>query len=119
MISSIRASRSSSSIPHRESKKVGKAHFFKTLARVGAGGKLVASEGASPPSGRLYLRTLSGRGQDIANRGDDVGLGDFAFLAGTAGAQLQQSALCPSVTDRHADRHAEQIGVLELHTGTL
>src|SRR5215831_18038027 len=87
--SSIRAIRSFSCIGTPQSKKVGNAHFFRTLARAGPPGKL--------PRGRGGELLPSPQGSDLV---DDAILGQRVAHGDTNG-------------------DTEQIGILELHPGSL
>src|ERR1700675_1343388 len=110
MTSSIRASRSSSCILHRESKRVGRAHSFKTLARPNPGGNL--HDGDRSPN---RLRGAVKR----ADRFDNLPPGDLTLLAGASSADLHEPAFNPRVADGDPHGNAEEISVLELYAGTL
>src|SRR5262245_6242622 len=122
-ISSIRAIRSSSCIGAPQSKKVGNAHFFGTLARAGARGKL-PYEPRKPtrPGGRRLYRRLqrSGRGgrgvfrsSQRIDGGDDGVLGHPRFVSGATRAHLDHALLGQRVADGDAYGEPKQIGVLE------
>src|SRR5215831_17496645 len=105
MTSSIRLSRSSSCITTRERKKVGKAHFFRTLARLTAAGKLPRAQ--IRPAGR------SAGGEQLAHGRDDLVARHPALLPAAPRADLDEPALDPGVAEGDADGDAEQVRVLE------